>query len=1013
MFSGKVRTTISFSVFVAFLAIGPSPTLSQDFTPKLFSIYPPCASVGENVDVIVRGQDTDECRLIFSHPGISAVPKKQAAEEFLPERVLDNQFTISVSKDVPAGIYDAQLVGRFGSSNLRKIAILDGPKIATSSATKKSSALAIDVNQTLYGKSPGNNSHYYSVMLKKGQRVTIQCDTESIDSKMQAAISIFDGAGQELSRSVGRNNGNCSINFSARFDGEIYVAVRDFLFRGGDDYFYTLIVTDQPRIAFAIPNTIPKDGKEHEITLYGTNLRGGILSDYASDNSRLQMTKVKVKAPDQNSMTTLAPLDRTSGYGLNWFPYRMSLGNSNSNWIALFSTDVQVQTESEPNNVADSATKISIPSESCGNIYPKRDVDWYEFESKKGQVFSIDVVAHRLGSEIDCYLEIFKVNKDDKGAVSLQRLHRVDDPGDRNAKIITDFDTSTDDPGLRFTAPSDGTYRVKVADLFASGISDPTQLYRLRIKPVHPSFTIVLRPPLGRPANGNQVVESGLAIRKGSTSRLFVDLYKEDGFNSPVSIDIQGLPPTVKFSKVTTSGGIELILRADDNAAAWHGPIRVIGTATVNNQPMTQHAKTASIVWGTPNKNATPAYFRMVPQLHLSVIDKETSPLLVTATDQLLETSLGGRVEIPIKLTRRSFAEAIKLTKTGDFAPLKVDDLTIPKDKIDGKLIVTVNNKGTAQRIYNFGIAGDVKFKYPRNVDAVTRATAEQKRLQDLLGQWAKMKADADANLAKAKQAFDASNAALAQQTKVFNDSKNQLTHKQQQLATLQKQLKDSQAAAANAPDNKDLKSKVEAKTKEIQALEPQIPPVNVATETARNSVNTLTAKNKTAKMVFDQQTQNATNAKQKVDRLTALKKNADNVLKTAKAVNAVKDHTYKTYSTPIRLKVVASPIKLELPATNVSGKAGEEKKLVVKLSRMYGFGGAVNCTVQMPKEVAGITIAPLSLPADKVDGEMKIVLADKATVGTHACTLIAKSKFNNVDVQTTIAVSIVVAKKE
>src|SRR5256885_15230086 len=74
---------------------------------KLTSIIPPGGKIGTDVEVTASGADLDEASgLRFSHPGIVAKVKTASPAVF----------TVSVGKDVPAGVYECRIVGKFGIS---------------------------------------------------------------------------------------------------------------------------------------------------------------------------------------------------------------------------------------------------------------------------------------------------------------------------------------------------------------------------------------------------------------------------------------------------------------------------------------------------------------------------------------------------------------------------------------------------------------------------------------------------------------------------------------------------------------------------------------------------------------------------------------------------------------------------------------------------------------------------------------------------------------------------------
>ena len=57
--------------------------------------------------------------------------------------------------------------------------------------------------------------------------------------------------------------------------------------------------------------------------------------------------------------------------------------------------------ESEPNNDRTKAQKISLPCDIAGSFFPAADVDVFEFEAKKGEVWWVEVASERFGLPTD------------------------------------------------------------------------------------------------------------------------------------------------------------------------------------------------------------------------------------------------------------------------------------------------------------------------------------------------------------------------------------------------------------------------------------------------------------------------------------------------------------------------------------------------------------------------------------------------------------------------------------
>lgn len=103
---------------------------------------------------------------------------------------------------------------------------------------------------------------------------------------------------------------------------------------------------------------------------------------------------------------------------------------------------------------------IALPITINGRIFPREDVDIYAFRAKKGEAVRCDVNAARLGSPLDARLEI----RDAQG----RRLAESD------AAM-----TLGGDPVIRFIAPADGEYQLRIDDVRTQG--GQAFVYRLTV----------------------------------------------------------------------------------------------------------------------------------------------------------------------------------------------------------------------------------------------------------------------------------------------------------------------------------------------------------------------------------------------------------------------------------------------------------------------------------------------------------------------------------------------------
>jgi hypothetical protein len=146
--------------------------------------------------------------------------------------------------------------------------------------------------------------------------------------------------------------------------------------------------------------------------------------------------------------------------------------------------------------------------------------------------------------------------------------------------------------------------------------------------------------------------------------------------------------------------------------------------------------------------------------------------------------------------------------------------------------------------------------------------------------------------------------------------------------------------------------------------------------------------------------------AEAKVKQNDAAKAAADAQIKAM----APKEVTAYGYSTPIDLKITASPITVTPPAPIASAKPGAKVDVPVIITRLYGFAEPVDLTLAAPQGVAGFTAAGINIAKDKSQATLSLQLSPDAKPGDYTLALAATLKQNNrpVKVELPLAVKVV-----
>jgi hypothetical protein len=157
------------------------------------------------------------------------------------------------------------------------------------------------------------------------------------------------------------------------------------------------------------------------------------------------------------------------------------------------------------------AVPVTLPLTINGRIFPREDIDIYSFRAKKGESIRCEVHAARLGSPLDARLEV----RDSQG----RRLAEADAP-------------TGGDPVLRFIAPADGDYQVRIQD--AQSLGGQAYVYRL---------TLTAEPHIDRlfPLGGQRgsTIEFAL-MGQAVPEKMRVTIPKEAPTDFPLSFSVRG-----------------------------------------------------------------------------------------------------------------------------------------------------------------------------------------------------------------------------------------------------------------------------------------------------------------------------------------------------------------------------------------------------------------------------------------------------------------------------------------
>lgn len=721
-------------IVYAFLA-HPASSLAQPPgdnnlpNPRLLVLTPCGAKAGTTVEMTFVGTDLEEPQtLMFSNPGIKAEPiipppppppkpdpKKPATKPDPKQPALKpppvTKFKVIIPADVPVGIYEARLIGLWGISNPRAFVVGDQNEIAEKEPNNDvDQAQRVELNSTINGViSAPTDVDYFVFTGKKDQRVVVSCLASSIDSRLQPAIELYDAAGRQLAFNRHYLEHDAVLDCVLPTDGDYFIRLYEFTYtQGSPERFYRMTISTAPWIDAVYPPMV-EPGKATQVTVYGRNLPGGKLDHTAVVNGRvLEKAVVTVTAPgDQGAVNRLTYTGRLDPLvsSLDGFEFRLRNSAGASNPFLLTYAHAPVVLDNEANDTPETAQAITLPCEIAGRIEKQNDEDWYSFTAKKGDVYNFDLFSERIGGQTDIYFSL-------RNAANNQEIGEFDDEG-TTLTPIKFFTRSTDPPPYRFTVPADGKYAVKVASRDSSFRSGPRCFYRLRIRQDRPDFRLIVMGPADHQPDACRLLQGG-------SEYFTVLVWREDGFNGPIMLSADGLPPGVTCSPQTVGPNLKqsiLTLEATAAAAAWAGEIKIKGAAAINGQSVMREARPASITWAVPPQQGIPTLTRLDRNLVLAV--REKAPFQLAAQLDKSVVLQGEKVPMTLKLTRLwpDFKTPMQITYANPIPNLAVNNnqpMTVAADKNEAKVEINVN-ANVLPGTYNLELRGAAQIPFNKD----------------------------------------------------------------------------------------------------------------------------------------------------------------------------------------------------------------------------------------------------------------------------------------------------------
>lgn len=442
---------------------------------------------GEFTVVITGGRLKDACDLLFYDQGLTLGKLEVVSEN-------EVKATLSAAADCPIGPQRFRLRTRSGLSELRLIEISPFPVIAeTEPNDTPKQAQEVVLNTTLAGVIDSGDVDCFAITLKKGQRLAAEVQAIRLGGEMtDTVLAILDPADRVVAQvdDTGLARQDPFASITAPCDGRFTIMVRETAFGGGPTGTYALHVGLFPR-----PTSLYPPGGE------------------AGKESRL-----KLAGADDVDPTVLVRIPEVKGPWWDYFPEGIGAK-------APTSTQLRVRSYPSVDEVASVRSESPQSPERKAHQWPVAfhgaiglpgEVDVHSIETRAGDAIRVEVFAERVGSPLDSIIAII----DPHGDV----IARGDDDECRDSLVV-------------FNARSAGAHRIEISDKRRSG--GASFVYRIEVEKPTPGLEAFLASPVRKSQSG-QVI----AVPRGNRVLAHVGV-RRDGFDSPVRLEVTGLPQRV------------------------------------------------------------------------------------------------------------------------------------------------------------------------------------------------------------------------------------------------------------------------------------------------------------------------------------------------------------------------------------------------------------------------------------------------------------------------------------
>ena len=295
-----------------------------------------------------------------------------APSEFQSPRPVPNQFAVKIAGDVPPGVYEVRVFGKYGLSNPRSFVVgapAEALEVEPNNDVKTATVLA--AGAVMNGAADQEGARLFQVHGDEGRAAGDRLP--SVSDRFADGSDAGRARRQWREAARGRDNDRRDpvVEFVAPADGDYWIKLYDFTLsrRAG---IYLSPVDRRGAAGRLCVSAGGRAGHEDEVHAVRPQPSRWTPAERPREGRQpLDQLAVEIDVPGDpaaRERLASASMIEPQEAGLDGFDYRLTGPNGQSNPVRLYYATAPVVVEQEPNNEPAKAQKLSLPCEVAGQF---------------------------------------------------------------------------------------------------------------------------------------------------------------------------------------------------------------------------------------------------------------------------------------------------------------------------------------------------------------------------------------------------------------------------------------------------------------------------------------------------------------------------------------------------------------------------------------------------------------------------------------------------------------------